>query len=310
MVPTDENPPDRMPVGRWPEARSVPVSVLIPIKNEQENIVECIRHLLWADQIVVVDSHSIDNTIPLAEEMGAEIYQFTYSRRGWPKKKNWALESVDWRHEWVLIVDADERFTPQLTAEIQEVVAARDGSGAEQYDGYWLNRRFMFMGRWIKGCGYYPSYNLRLFKHKLGRYERIGDLGDTGSGDNEVHEHVVLSSGRAGYLKSDFLHYAYPNLTTWIEKHNRYSSWEAHAMAAGISGGVSASIRGDPIQRRRWIKQVVRFMPFRPAMRFIYSYVLQRGFLDGYPGYVMCRLLAWYEFISIVKHKELKANER
>ncbi|MFG0330399.1 MAG: glycosyltransferase family 2 protein [Phycisphaerales bacterium] len=301
--------PDRQPDGDWPAPRSVPVSVLIPVKNEERNVVECIRHLNWAQEVAVIDSQSTDRTIPLAQAMGAEVYQFYYSPEGWPKKKNWALEHVPWKNEWVLIMDADEHATPELAREIAGVVRgestpARRGCG----DGYWINRRFIFMGRWIRHCGYYPSWNVRLFKHRVGRYERIGSLGDTGSGDNEVHEHVMLSTGDAGYLEHDFLHYAYPDLATWVEKHNRYSTWEAHAMEARDEGGVRPSLFGGPIARRRWLKARTRKLPFRPTLRFLYSYLLKGGILDGYPGFVMCRLLAWYEFMSIAKAKEMRLN--
>jgi glycosyltransferase involved in cell wall biosynthesis len=301
---------DKLPPGDWPAIGSVPVSVLIPAKNEEANIVDCLRHLLWAEQLVVVDSQSTDRTVPLAESLGAEVHQFHYSKEGWPKKKNWALETVPWRHEWVLIVDADEHITPELAAEIAAVVDGERRGVSPPSSGYYLNRRFMFMGRWIKHCGYYPSWNLRLFKHQLGRYERIGALGDTGSGDNEVHEHIVLTSGSAGYLKNDFLHYAYPDLATWVEKHNRYSTWEAHAMLAGNHGGVKASPFGGPIERRRWLKATARRLPFRALLRFFYSYVLKGGFLDGYAGYCMCRLLAWYEFMSSAKHYEMTHREK
>jgi glycosyltransferase involved in cell wall biosynthesis len=299
-----ENLQPGLPPGDWPAEGSVPVSVLVPVKNEEANLTGCLRRLRWAQQIVVVDSQSADGTVPLAQALGAEVYQFYYSAEGWPKKKNWALAEVEWRSDWVLIMDADEHMTPELAREIADVVAGRHGPRA---DGYWLNRRFMFMGRWIRHCGYYPSWNLRLFKHSVGRYERIGNLGRTGSGDNEVHEHVVLASGAsAPYLKNDFLHYAYPDLATWVEKHNRYSTWEAHAMRAGDSGEVHASLLGGPIARRRWLKAKTRRLPFRPFLRFVYAYVFQRGFLDGYAGYCLCKLLAWYEFISLAKLYEMQ----
>lgn len=304
---------EREAPGKWPARRSVRISVLVPVKNEERNVVECLRRLQWADQIVVVDSQSKDRTIPLSQAMGAEVYQFHYSKAGWPKKKNWALENVPWRNEWVLILDADEHMTPELAEEIVQVVEGRwQGSDERERgcgDGYWLNRRFMFMGKWIRGCGYYPSWNVRFFKHAVGRYERIGDLGDTGSGDNEVHEHVVLSTGEAGYLRNEFLHFAYPDLTTWIEKHNRYTTWEAHAMEAGDAGAVRPSLFGGPIERRRWLKRYARRLPFRPTLRFLYSYIIEKGFLDGYPGFVMCRLLAWYEFVSLAKHHEMTKAE-
>lgn len=294
----------------WPEAGSVPVSVLVPVKNEEANLAACLDSLRFAAEVVVVDSQSTDRTIELAEAGGAKVVQFHYDQSGWPKKKNWALATVEWSHEWVLILDADERITPPLAREIEDVVLGRyaEKHGQPAYEGYYLNRRFVFMGRWIKHCGYYPSYNLRLFKHALGRYERIGDLGDTGSGDNEVHEHVVLQDGRpAGTLKHDFNHFAYPNLEVWIEKHNRYSNWEAHAMLAGNAGELHASLTKGSMERRRWIKRRVRDLPFRPTMRFFYCYVLQRGFLDGYPGFVMSRLMAWYELVSLAKSREMRS---
>jgi glycosyltransferase involved in cell wall biosynthesis len=307
----EELSPTQMPPGEWPAVGSVPVSILVPVKNEQRNIVECLRRCQWATELVVVDSQSTDQTIALSQAMGADVYQFAYDRKtGWPKKKNWALECVPWKNEWVMILDADEYMTPELAHEIKRVVENRwkaEGRFAQAGcgDGYWVNRRFMFMGKWIRGCGYYPSWNVRLLKHKLGRYERIGTLGDTGSGDNEVHEHIVLTTGKAGYLSNEFLHYAYPDLSAWIEKHNRYTTWEAHAMEAKDKGAVRARIFGEPIERRRWLKAFARRLPFRPTLRFVYAYFFQRGFLDGYPGFVMCRLLAWYEFMSIAKYREM-----
>lgn len=305
----------RRPKGAWPADRSVPVSVLVPVKNEEANISECLRHLAWAEQVVVVDSQSTDRTVPLAQAWGADVYQFRISAEGWPKKRNWALSSVPWRHEWVLIMDADEHMTPELASEIRDVVAGvyprhPDPAKAGCGDGYWINRKLIFMGRWIRGCGYYPSWNIRLFRHAVGRYERIGKTGHTQSGDNEVHEHVVLSTGQAGYLRHDFLHYAYPDLSSWVEKHNRYTSWEAHVTAEGDKGQIKPRFFGGPIERRRWIKKTARKLPFRPTLRFIYGYILQRGVLDGYPGYVLCRLMAWYEFMSIAKFREMQIKQR
>jgi glycosyltransferase involved in cell wall biosynthesis len=298
------------PPGDWPAPCSVAVSVLVPVKNEERNLAACLRRLVWANEIVVVDSRSTDATGAIAQAFGAQVHQFDYSKEGWPKKKNWALEHVPWKNEWVLIMDADEHMTPELAREIEEVVAGRwhgQGSGSSSSNnGFWINRKFMFMGRWIKGCGYYPSWNLRLFKHTLGRYERIGNLGDTGSGDNEVHEHVKVSSGRCGHLKHEFLHYAYPDLSTWIEKHNRYSTWEAHAALAGDAGEIKPNLFGSAIERRRWVKRISRKLPGRPGLRFVYSYLLKRGFLDGYPGLVMSSLLAWYELVSVAKQQEIQ----
>jgi len=163
------------------------------------------------------------------------------------------------------------------------------------------------MGGWLKHCGYYPSWNLRFFKHRQGRYEKLS-VGDTHSGDNEVHEHLLLD-GEAGYLKNDMLHYAYPSIDVWIEKHNRYSNWEARIMKdlfdVKSKNRLRPSFLGNTLQRKRRMKGLAAHLPFRPFMRFMYHYVFKQGFRDGYRGWVFCRLLAWYEFVSIVKAREL-----
>ena len=197
------------------------ISVLIPVRNEAANIIACLDSVRWANEIVVVDSGSTDGTVELARSKGAIVVEFQWNGK-FPKKKNWALENVPWKNEWLLILDADERIMPELAAEIQSEVKA------PRADGYFINRRFIFLGKWIRHCGYYPSWNLRLFRHKLGRYEKVQTNG-TNSGDNEVHEHVVLN-GETTHLKHDMLHYAYPDIHTWVEKHNRYSNWEAEVM--------------------------------------------------------------------------------
>lgn len=290
--------------GDWPPARSAPVSVLVPVKNEAENIVECLKRLQWASEIIVVDSQSTDDTVPLAQACGAEVYQFHISAEGWPKKRNWALDKLPWRNEWVFVVDADEHVTPELAREITDTVSLSLENADSAHDAYWVNRRFMFLGRWIRHCGYYPSYNIRLFRHRLARYERIVQGVEIRSGDNEIHEQIVLSSGSVGYLQHEMLHYAYPDLSTWVSKHDRYASWEAAAMDGDYSGGLRASLFGRREERIRWLKRASRKAPFRPTLRFLYAYVLRLGFLDGYPGYVLCRLLSWYEFLSSAKRYE------
>lgn len=272
------------------------VSVLIPTLNEARNIVECIASVSWSDDIVIVDSGSTDNTAELARREGARVVEFHWNGR-FPKKKNWALENIEWKNDWVLILDADERILPELAREI------RDELAHPHADGYFINRRFMFMGRWIRHCGYYPSWNLRLFRHRRGRYEKIHSS-DTRSGDNEVHEHVILE-GRQAYLRHDMLHFAYPDIHTWMEKHNRYSNWEAEVEVHAAPGAAVPGI-GTVLSLRRRIRAASRHLPFRPALRFIYSYILKRGFLDGYEGYVFCRLLAVYEMLSVFKANELR----
>ncbi|MBI3696255.1 MAG: glycosyltransferase family 2 protein, partial [Acidobacteria bacterium] len=143
-----------------------PVSVLVPVKNEELNITACLESLCWADEVFVVDSQSTDATVRLAEAAGARVVQFHY--QGGEKKKNWSLSHLPFGDEWVLIVDADERVPPELADEIDAAVNRTGGP-----DGYYVNRRLIFLGRWIRHAGWYPSWNLRLFRHRLGRYESV-----------------------------------------------------------------------------------------------------------------------------------------
>ena len=176
----------------------------------------------------------------------------------------------------------------------------------DDVDGYYLNRRFWFLGGWINHCGYFPSWNLRLFRHRKGRYEKFIPAADN-SGDNEVHEHVLLT-GRSEYLESPMEHYAFPDLATFVEKHNRYSNWEAavrDSMGASSSRAtLTGKLFGSPLERKRWLKRATLKAPFRPTLRFLYHYVWKQGFRDGYRGWVLCRLLAWYEFLSVSKARE------
>ncbi len=276
------------------------LSVLIPTLNERRNIEDCLASVAWCDDVVLVDSGSKDGTVELANAKGARVVEFQWNGI-FPKKKNWALENVRWKHDWLLILDADERIMPELATEIQQELKQ------PRADGYFINRRFMFLGKWIRHCGYYPSWNLRLFRHARGRFEKL-HTGDTGSGDNEVHEHVVLE-GTTARLNHDMLHYAYPDIYTWMEKHNRYSNWEARVEAGNpVASGGGQGI-GEHLAKRRALREWSRRLPFRPSLRFFYSYVLRRGFLDGREGYIFCRLLATYEMLNVYKTYELRQRE-
>ena len=280
-------------------ANKAAVSVVVPVKNESANLAACLERLQWADEIFVVDSQSEDGTADIAQRMGAHVVQFHFNGV-FPKKKNWALENLPLRNEWVLIVDADEHIPPGLADEIAAAVGRKD------VDGYFINRRFLFLGRWIKHCGYYPSWNLRLFRHAKGRYERI-ECPEAACGDNEVHEHVVLQ-GRTEYLKNDMLHYAYPSIRVWVEKHNRYSEWEARVLQRFLESRPEDRLIGAKLYVRRCLKRLYLHLPFRFVFRFFYAYFLQLGFLDGKPGFVFCGLIAFYDFLSWAKGIELRSG--
>ena len=279
----------------------VPVSVMVPVKNEAGNLARCLASVKWASEIIVVDSNSTDGSQALAEEAGASVVQFQFNG-SWPKKKNWALENVPFRNEWIFILDADEVLPPEAASEIWTAIAQ-----AGDFAGYWINRRFMFMGRWLRHA-YYPNWNLRLFRHSLGRYEKL-TVAETNSGDNEVHEHVVVK-GPTGRLRCEMDHYAFPSVEVFIEKHNRYSNWEARVAADGYLGASSGKLHSDVVDRRRKLKILSHRLPFRPLLRFLYIYVWQKGFLDGAEGYYFARLHAAYELLCVAKTHELRKGMR
>ena len=278
----------------------VPVTIVVPAKNEGQNLPRCLASVAWADEIFVVDSRSSDNTASVAGEFGAKVVQFDFNGT-WPKKKNWALQNLPFSNEWVFFLDADEVLPPEAEGEFRCIVTSTGGNA----DGYWINRRFMFMGKWLRHA-YYPNWNLRLFKHKLAHYEKLTDA-DTQSGDNEVHEHAVVS-GQTDRLRCEMDHFAFPNIETFIEKHNRYSNWEARVALDDFLRGSAADLQNANVGLLRLLKRWSHVLPCRPMLRFLYVYVWQRGFLDGAEGWYFARLHAFYEFLCVAKTRELKKH--
>ena len=271
----------------------VPLSILIPIKNEALNLPRCLASVSWADEIFVIDSQSADGSPEIARDLGAQVVQFKL-KGAWPKKKNWALENLPLSHDWVFILDADEVLPPEAEEEFRKIVTDPN----HPFDGYWIGRRFMFMGKWLKHA-YYPNWNLRLFKHRLGRYEKLTDA-QTSSGDNEVHEHVLVH-GEVGRLKAEMDHYAFPSVDVFVEKHNRYSNWEAQVTLDRYLNGSAQSLQDNHVRLRRRLKQIFQNLPCRPFLRFAYIYFWQMGILDGREGYHFARLHAFYEYLSVAK---------
>jgi glycosyltransferase involved in cell wall biosynthesis len=274
----------------------VPVSVLIPIKNEASNLPRCLASVAWADEIFVVDSASADGSQRIAEAHQARVVQFEFCGT-WPKKKNWSLENLPFKHDWVFILDADEVMPVEAEAEFRKIVTQLGGP-----NGWWINRRFMFLGQWLRHA-YYPNWNLRLFRHRLGRYEKLTES-DTASGDNEVHEHVIVK-GETGKLLCEMDHYAFPSVAVFIEKHNRYSNWEAR-VALDRYLSAESGLQMSQVGWRRRLKQWSMHVPFRPLLRFLYVFIWQKGVLDGRAGLHFSLLHGIYEYLCVVKTVEIK----
>mgnify|MGYP002762193431 CR=1 FL=1 len=279
----------------------VPVSVLIPTRNEEENLPRCLEPLEgWADEIIVVDSQSTDETVSIAESAGAEVLQFYYDG-GWPKKRQWALEAHDFRNDWILLLDADEILLDPIKREIADAIQA------DEHDGYWPRFQLHFMGQQLRYGGF-DLWKLFLFRQGKGRYEQRFDGQDESMSDIEVHEHIVVD-GSVGRLSNPIRHENWNSLYRYIEKHNEYSEWEARLYYEGENGDVEPSLFGNQAQRRRWLKETLVRVPGFPLMTFLYHYVVRLGFLDGRPGFIYCVLKGIQRFHAKAKWCELERRE-
>jgi glycosyltransferase involved in cell wall biosynthesis len=278
-----------------------PITVVFPVLNEEENLPASLASVAWADEVIVVDSGSTDGTCAIATQAGARVVEFSYRPDG-PKKKGWTLRNVDFRHEWVLFLDGDERVTPLLQAEIERTLQD------SRHDGYYVDREMFFRGRKLS-C-YRPDWNLRLFRHRRASIEDLGLYGLAGTGDNEIHEHFLLD-GSSGFLKSPLLHNDYRGIGHWIERHNKYATWEAHLYRRWRGQAVDFrphSLR-DPVARNRMLRRVWVRLPARPVLRICIWLFGKRSFRDGSNGVIYAFLMGWYELIIGLKLKELKADQ-
>jgi glycosyltransferase involved in cell wall biosynthesis len=291
------------PAGDHPCVRELvtfPISIVIPVKNEARNLGACLESLRGAGEIYVIDSQSTDETAGLAESFGARVIQFHY-HGGWPKKRQWALDTLPFQYEWVLLLDADESLTPELRSEI--VAAIRDPN----VDGYYVGLQISFLRRQLRHCGA-TFYKLSLFRFGKGRFECRTRRQDSSMGDMEVHEHVLVD-GATRKLKHKLIHRNAQTLSHYIQKHNEYSNWDAQVWSSPPSGAeLRPRLLGSQAERRRWLRKRVFLFPGSSLLLFFYRYVLRLGFLDGIPGLIYCAFQAIQSFHVKSKLYEMRST--
>ncbi len=246
------------------------LSVLIPTFNEQLNLPECIASVKdLADEIFVVDSFSKDDTVEIARQAGARVVQHEYVNSA--AQKNWAIPQC--KHEWVFIIDADERMTPELREEIRGLLARAQGP---EWDGYFVVRRNFFLGGEIRHGGWERNDVQRLFRRDLGRYA-----------EREVHADIAVSSGRSGHLKARLDHNTCPasldGLNRYFQRFNRYTTQAAERY------------------HREGRKPYIWNFFLHPGWEFFKMYILKLGFLDGVPGLAVCTFCAFTRFVRYMK---------
>jgi glycosyltransferase involved in cell wall biosynthesis len=267
------------------------ISVVILTLNEEKNLAACLESIKWCDDVLIVDSYSSDKTLEIAEFSGASIIQHRFD--GFASQRNYAIENHTFKYDWVLHLDADERVSDELCEEIKSVTVK------VEKPAYRIASMMMFCGKWLKHAGMYPAYQVRLGRKDFLRFVQAGH------GQRED-----AGGGQIGTLKSPLIHYCFSKgLTDWFEKHNRYSRdeslWASKSSQDKIDWPGIFSMN-DGVRRRRALKDLSFRLPFRPTLRFLYMYVAHLGFLDGWQGFTYCRLLSIYEYMTLIKIKEIE----
>ncbi len=280
--------------------RTPAVSIVVLTFNEEANLPACLDSIrgLECDSFVV-DSGSTDRTLDIARQYGAHVASHPFDN--YARQRNWAQQNLPITTEWVIHLDADERLTPELVQEINGMFREHRLTA----DGYMFRKRTMFMGRWIKHGGHYPSFHLRLFKRARGRCE-----------DRLYDQHFVVD-GKVEVLKNDYIDVLTSDLGTWTARHNRWAELEAREMLTlqqqQQEGRVRSDAFGNPIERRRWLREgfFAKWPLFlRAFLYWGYRYFLRLGFLDGTEGLIFHFLQGcWFRFLVDAKIYEMKMRE-
>jgi glycosyltransferase involved in cell wall biosynthesis len=268
-------------------------SIYILTHNEEIDIAACIESAQLSDDIIVVDSLSSDRTVEIAQRYPVRVIQHAFESHG--KQRTWMLRSIPTKYEWVYILEADERMTPELFRECLEAIKSN------QNIGYYAAERVIFMGSWIRHSTQYPRYQLRLLKKGQVWFSDYG------------HTEREVCLGATGFLQETYPHYTCSKgLSRWIEKHNRYSSDEAKETISQLENG---SVKwwdlffGDnEVAKRRALKDLSLRLPCRPLLRWLYMYFILGGMRDGKAGFAWCTLQAFYEYLILLKAEEIKTQ--
>jgi glycosyltransferase involved in cell wall biosynthesis len=271
------------------------ISVLILTRDEALNLRGCLESVAWCDDVVVLDSHSTDRTVEVALESGARVFRRRFD--DFATQRNWAIDNIAFRHDWVFHLDADERFTPELLA------ACRRAVSEDRRSAFLVPSKMMLWGRWLRHAAAYPIYQMRLMKVGEVRFVQHGHGQREGAAARGV-----------GTLAGPYLHHSFSKgFTEWFERHNRYSTEEALQCLREVRNGRvhwADLVSRAPLARRRALKELSARLPMRPWLKFLYMYFVRMGCLDGAAGLTYCCLQAVYEYMICAKLEELRRSGR
>jgi glycosyltransferase involved in cell wall biosynthesis len=268
------------------------ISVLVLTKNEEQDLPGCLASVAWSDDVHVLDSKSTDRTVAIAREHGAQVTERAFDN--WAAHQNWALANVPFRHPWVFYIDADERATPELREAMRAAVGAPGEAVAFQ-----VERRDFLMSTWLQHVQVSAFY-MRLFRPEKMHYERLVNP-------------VSIPSGPVGRLSGYLDHFPFSKgIAHWIERHNSYSTFEALQIITdgdAADASVRAALFEKDFHRRRYHQKALFYrMPGRPFAKFLLLYLVKRGFLDGRAGLTYSVLQSIYEYLIVLKTRELRAR--
>ncbi|BAU66761.1 glycosyl transferase family protein [Stanieria sp. NIES-3757] len=268
-------------------------SIYILTYNEEIDIAACIESAAVTDDVIVVDSFSKDRTVEIASSYPVRVVQHKFESHG--KQRTWMLKNIPTKYEWVYILEADERMTPELFKECLAAIKS------QQAIGYYVAERVMFMGKWIRHSTQYPRYQMRLFEKTKVWFDDYG------------HTEREVCLGNTGFLIETYPHYTSgKGLSRWLDKHNRYSTDEAAETIQQLNQGKvnwqQLFFGKSEIERRRALKDLSLRLPFRPLIRWIYMYFILGGIWDGKAGFAWCTLQAFYEYLIVLKVEEMQAS--
>lgn len=270
----------------------IPITVIVPVKNEELNLGKCLNQLKLYNQIIVIDSSSTDRTPDIAKQYDVDFVNFEWNGK-FPKKRNWALQNLSIQNEWVFFLDADEYLTDEFNQELAIKINNPD------VNGFWVSYQNYFMGRRLKYGD--TMKKLPIFRKNKGLYEKIEENAWSQL-DMEIHEHPIVE-GKTEQIKTSIIHNDFKGLEHYISRHNNYSSWEAARYLQ-----LKANNNSNLNSRQRLKYNLIKFGLLPPAY-FIGSYFLKFGFLDGFPGYYLSRYKANYFFQIQTKIKELERTQ-
>jgi len=264
-------------------------STVILTRNEEADIQACIDSLGQCDDIHVLDSGSTDRTVHLALAAGAQVIVNPFESFG--QQRNWALDNLPIKHEWILFLDADERMTPNFSSNLSICLE----SATSEFAGFFCCWKLILEDTWLRRSDNFPKWQMRVCR--MGRIR----FTDFGHGQKEDQ-----AQGKLGYIREPYLHYGFSKgWTHWLDRHNRYATAEAkERLVSQVPFKQIFSRNGS--KRNPALKVWLTRLPGWPVLRFVYSYILRMGILEGVPGYIYCKNMAYFEFLIKIKMREMR----